>query len=303
MPMSCRTKLAVALLIILGMCACGALIEAQSPPIPVYLVHPLRGGVYWIEGGAGSNNGFIIGDKGVIVIDTKTTVESEKLTLAELAKITSKPITTVILTHSDSDHTMGLPALPKGLTIIAQENCKKQLEANAAKGGPNALPKEYLPTKGVGMMESMTIDGVRIVMVHKAPAHSIGDLTVFLPEQKIAFTGDAFNSRLPGPYIHIDEGGTASGWNEEVRQMIGLDAELYVAGHGSLVMKSELERSVAASEKEFAAVKAMVAQGKSLAEIQQALGESASAPLHHADGRTLPFFSEYAYKELTAKKQ
>jgi cyclase len=297
-----RRNFAVAFAMVLGICGFAAHVEAQSPPIPVYLVHPLRGGVYWIEGGAGSNNGWIIGDKGVIAIDVKTTVDSEKLALAELAKITSKPITTVILTHSDSDHVGGLPALPTGLTIIAQENCKKQLEEASARGGvANALPKEYLPTKAVGMMEAMTIDGVRIVMVHKAPAHSAGDLTVFLPVQKIAFTGDAFNSRLPGPYIHIDEGGTASGWIEELKQMIGLDAELYVAGHGSLVLKSEIERSVAASEKEFETVKPMVAQGKSLAEIQAALGESASSPLHHADGRTLPFFSEYVYKELTRK--
>jgi cyclase len=299
--MNYRNGVLGALAIALGLFVCASRVEAQSPPIPIYLVHPLRGGVLWIEGGAGSNNGFIIGDKGVIEIDTKTTVESEKIELAQLATVTSKPVIAVILTHSDSDHTLGLPALPAGLPIIAQVNCAKQLQAASAKGGAGALPKEYLPTKTVDTMESLTIDGVRIVLLHKAPAHSTGDLTVFLPAQKIAFTGDAFNSRLPGPYMHIDAGASPAGWIEEIHQMIGLDAELYVTGHGSLAMKPELERSVAASEKELAAVKALFAQGKTLPEIQAALGESASKPLQHADGRTLPFFSEYVYAELTKK--
>jgi cyclase len=290
-----------ALAAVWGLCAGAPPVVAQSPPIPIYLVHPLRGDVVWIEGGAGSNNGFIIGEKGVIEIDTKTTMESERIELGELATVTSKPVTTVILTHSDSDHTLGLPALPHGLTIIAQENCAKQLQAASAQGGAAALPKEYLPTKTVGAMESLTIDGVRLVLLHKAPAHSVGDLVIYLPEQKIAFTGDAYNSRLPGPYMHIDAGASPAGWIEEMHQMIGLDAELYVTGHGSLAMRSELARSVAASEKEQAAVKALVAQGKTLSEIQAALGESASKPLQHADGRTLPFFSEYVYAELTKK--
>jgi hypothetical protein len=64
------------------------------------------------------------------------------------------------------------------------------------------------------------------------------------------------------------------------------------------VTKEELIRSVAESEKEFDRVKAMVTQGKALPEIQSALGQSASNPLRHADGRTLPFFSDYVYGEL-----
>jgi len=275
--------------------------RAQSPPSPLYLVHPLKGGVYWIEGGAGSNNGYIVGDKGVIAIDMKTTVESEKRALAELAKITSKPITDVILTHSDSDHVNGLPALPPGLTIIAQVNCEKLIEEAVAKGGPNAIPKEYLPAKTVDKKDSLTIDGVRLTLLHWTPGHTSGDLIVYLPDQKIVFTGDAYNSRLPGPYIHLNEGGSGVGWIEEMKQMVALDADLYVTGHGSLVLKSELSRSLAANEKEMEQVKPLIAQGKSLDEIERAVGEDKNEPLQHEDGRPLPFFSETLYEELAKK--
>jgi cyclase len=295
------TAWAKTLAIALGLCALAASSAAQSPPSPIYLVHPLKGGVYWIEGGAGSNNGFIVGDNGVIAIDMKTTVDSENRSLAELAKITSKPITHVILTHSDSDHVNGLPALPAGLTIISQVNCKRQLEASSARGGSGALPQTYLPTKTVDKMESITIDGVRLTLLHWAPGHTSGDLVVYLPDQKIVFTGDAYNSRLPGPYLHLNEGGSAAGWLEEMKQMAALDSDLYVTGHGTLTMKAELLRSLEAGEKEMAQVKPLIAQGKSLDEIERALGEDKDKPLQHEDGRVLPFFSETIYEELAKK--
>jgi cyclase len=93
--------------------------QAQFAPIQT---HTLPGGVYWIEGGVGSNAGVVIGKDGVIVIDAKQTQDSGRAVIAEVAKLTPKPITHVILTHSNLDHVDGLVAFPKGLTIISQEN-------------------------------------------------------------------------------------------------------------------------------------------------------------------------------------
>lgn len=299
-----RKYFALAIAVVLFPCMFTNLVEAQSPPVPIYLLHPVKDGVYWIEGGDGSNNGFIVGDRGIILIDTKTTVASEKLALAELAKVSNKPITHVIITHSDTDHANGLPALPSaGLTIIAQEYCKNFLAAVSAKGGPAALPREYVPNKTVDKKEAMTIDGVRIELYHWAPAHTGGDLVVYLPDEKIAFTGDAYNSRLNVPNIHMNagRGGSAVGWNEQMKGMISLNADLYINGHGSVVTKSELEMSLKTTQKELAQIKALIAQGKSFDEIQQALGEDKNKPPQHEDGRPLPFYSEYVYQELAKK--
>jgi cyclase len=73
-----------------------------------------------VEGGSG-NSGVIVGDKGVIVIEAKTTPAGGKELLEDIAKITPKPVTTVILTHSDGDHISGLAPFPAGITIIARE--------------------------------------------------------------------------------------------------------------------------------------------------------------------------------------
>ena len=148
---------------VIALGAFGASLRGQAQPAPMK-THALSGGVYWIEGGVGSNSGVVIGKDGVIVIDAKQTSESGRGVIAEVAKLTPKPITHVLLTHSNLDHVDGLAAFPKGLTIIAQENCKKQME-RAAANPRNIDLRDYIPTKTIAKKESMVIDGVHLVMV------------------------------------------------------------------------------------------------------------------------------------------
>ena len=76
----------------------------------------------------------------MIVVDAKTSAAGGKELLDDIAKITPKPVTTVILTHSDGDHVNGLASFPKGITIIAHENNKKEQETALAAGGRGAPP-------------------------------------------------------------------------------------------------------------------------------------------------------------------
>lgn len=267
--------------------------QAQFAPIQV---HMLNGGVYWIEGGVGSNSGVVVGKDGVIVIDAKQTPESGKAVLTEIAKLTSKPITHVILTHSNLDHVDGLVAFPKGLTIISQENCKKQME-NPRTNPQNIDLHDYLPTKTVNKKESLTIDGVRFELLHFAPAHTSGDLIIYLPQQKIAFTGDITVARLPYPLIHMEDQGSSEGWIESMKGIVALNAGTYIPGHGGLQTKAELEKRLADTAARRAKIKELVAQGKSLDEVKQNLGEPARAA--GGNGPGFASFTEVVYQELT----
>src|SRR5579864_2067360 len=167
-----------------------AFAAAQAPPPTPFKVHQLKPNVYWIEGGGG-NSGVIVGGKGVIVIDAKTTAAGGKELLDDIAKITPKPVTAVILTHSDGDHVNGLASFPAGVTIIAHENNKKEQMEALSKGGRGAPPAGHLPTQVVSKnKENLKIDGVKLQVFHWAPAHTSGDLVVYLPSEKIVFTGD-----------------------------------------------------------------------------------------------------------------
>jgi cyclase len=271
---------------------------AQTPPQPIS-IKPLKGNVYWVTGGVGSNTGFVVGDNGVISIDSKMTAESAKELLAALAKITPKPVTDVILTHSDSDHVNGLAGFPTGLTIIAQENCKKEMEASAS--SPRPAPPGYLPTKTVDKKESTKIDGVHLTLLHWAPAHTSGDLVVYLPDQKVVFTGDIVATQRPLPLIHLEKNGTSAGWIETMKGLVALDADTFVPGHGDLQTKADLRKRLADAEERRAKVQELVAGGKSLEEVKKAVGES-DAPA--APGAPqFASFTEVVYKEFSKNER
>ena len=288
------TFLGVGLAVISALGALAPSLSAQAQFAPIQ-THALSGGVYWIEGGVGSNAGVVIGKDGVIVIDAKQTPESGKAVMAEVAKLTPKPVTHVIITHSNLDHVDGLPGFPKGLTIIAQENCKKQME-NPRNNPQNIDLRDYIPTKTVARKESMTIDGVRFVLLHFAPAHTSGDLIIYLPDQKIAFTGDITVMRLPYPLIHLEDEGSSAGWIESMKGIVALNADTFVPGHGGTQTKAELQQRLANTAARREKIKELVAQGKSLPDIKKELGEPVAPP---AGGNGFPTFTDVVYKELS----
>src|SRR5579862_7150836 len=263
---------------VLAAVAAAGLANAQGPQAAPFMTHQLKPNVYWIEGGGG-NSTVIVGDKGVIVVDAKTTPAQGKELLDDIAKITPKPVTTVILTHSDADHVNGLASFPKGITIIAHENDKKEQEAALSGGGRGAPPADHLPTQVVSKnKENLKIDGVKVEVLHWAPAHTSGDLVVYLPDQKIVFTGDIIATQLPDPLIHLEKNGSSEGWITTAKGAAALNADQFVPGHGDVQAKAAIQKRVADAEAKRAKIKELVAQGKSLDEIKAAVGDPPPTP-------------------------
>jgi len=298
------------------------------PPITMKMLKP---DVWAGLGGAGGNSTIIIGKTGVIVVDAKQTEAGAKDLLAEIAKITPKPVTTAIITHSDGDHVNGLVAFPAGIKIIAHENNKKEQQTALAAGGRGAPPADRLPNQVVTKnKEAITIDGVKLELYHFAPAHTSGDLIVYLPAQKIVSTGDIVvtNRADDNPNIHFEKNGSTEGWLTNLKGMIALNADTYVTGHGDLLTKADLQRKLAATTERRNKIAAMVKEGKTVEQIKAALPDApapgapprgaaapaaargAAAPAAGAaaggrGGGTPPLtFVETAYQEITksAKK-
>src|ERR1700722_3856481 len=241
--------------LVLGMAGVVALVSfgtgARARQQPQALkVTKVKDNVYWIQGGVGSNDGVIVGTTGVIVVDTKSTVDSEKGVIAEIAKITPKNVNTVIVTHSDNDHVNGLAAFPAGLTIIAQENCKKEMEASA--GSRNPAPQDRLPTKTYNKTDNLTIDGVRLRLYHWAPGHTSGDTVVYLPDEKIVFGGDLLVTNRPDTGIHPEKNGSAAGWIKNAKGMIALNAHTYLTGHGDMMTRADVQKKLALIQDKYA---------------------------------------------------
>jgi glyoxylase-like metal-dependent hydrolase (beta-lactamase superfamily II) len=195
--------------------------------------------------------------------------------------VTPKPITTVIETHSDGDHVNGLAGFPAGVKVIAHENNKKEQEAALAAGGRGAPPADRLPSQVVTKeKEALTIDGVKLELYHWGPAHTSGDLVVFLPTEKIVATGDIIttNRSEDNPFIHPEKNGNTAGWIANAKGMAKLNAETYVTGHGELLKKADLEERAKRLDERRSKIEAMVKQGKTLEDIKAALPEAPAPP-------------------------
>jgi cyclase len=270
--------------------------QAAAP----FMVHQLKPNVYWIEGGGG-NSGVVVGDKGVIVIDAKTSAAGGKELLDDIAKITPKPVTTVILTHSDADHVNGLASFPTSVKVIAHENNKKEQEKALAAGGRGAPPADHMPAEVISKnKETLKIEGVKLELYHWAPAHTSGDLVVYLPGEKIVFTGDVLaGGTTADPLIHLEKNGSSEGWITTVKGIAGINADQFIEGHGDVLTKADLQKRLTDAEAKRAKIKDLVAQGKSLDEIRAAVGDP--PPAQGGRGPGFPSFTQVVYTELTKK--
>jgi glyoxylase-like metal-dependent hydrolase (beta-lactamase superfamily II) len=241
----------------------------------------------------------------VVVIDAKTSAAGGKELLDDIEKITPKPVTTVILTHSDGDHVNGLASFPTGIKIIAHENNKKEQEAAMAAGGRGAPPAGHLPTQVVvNNKEDETLDGVKFELLHWAPAHTSGDLIVYLPAEKIVFTGDIIATQLPDPLIHLEKNGSSAGWITTAKGIVALDADQFVPGHGNVQMKADVQKRLSDAETKRANIAKLVAEGKTLDEVKAAVDPPPAAPPAGGGGGRGGGFASYSqvvYTELTKK--
>jgi glyoxylase-like metal-dependent hydrolase (beta-lactamase superfamily II) len=211
-------------------------------------------------------------------------------------------VTHVILTHSDGDHVNGLVGFPKGLTIIAHENCKSEMKEvldDMGAGAPPALAplRDYLPTQTVTKNEELTIDGVRLRLLHFAAAHTSGDLMVYLPTQKVLFAGDLLPAPNRFPLIHPEKHGSAEGWVTNVKGAVALHATTYVPGHGDVQTEAIVAKSLADTSTREKQIATLFAQGKSLTEVRQAVGEKEQPGF---GGQAS--FTQIDYRELSAKQ-
>ena len=236
--------------------------------------------------GLDGNSVAIVGRDAVLVFDTNGTPASAANVLAEIRKITPRPVRYVVNSHWHWDHWYGTEvykaAFP-AVTVIAQEKTKalmagpaiefnrpgieqqlpgyiKMLDARAA-AEPAVRPRLdvarffldqkktarlVLPDTTYTDRMDLNLGGRRVQLLHYGRAVTPGDTFLYLPDDRILVTGDL----LINP-ITFGLGSYPTEWLDTLERLDALDARVLVPGHGEPLHDKTLLHATAAVLREL----------------------------------------------------
>ena len=254
---------------------------------------------FYVVLGGGGNTALLIGDDGVLVVDTKLWRPGRRLA-AIIKSITEKPVKVIINTHYHSDHTHGNPNYAAGTEVIAQRRTRQhliELDKDFWEVEPNW---SVLPTELVDDEKELHFGDETIRVIHPGRGHTDGDVVVYFTRRHIVHTGDLF-VRDMYPRIDLPGGGSGRAWPATLDRVLAIDdVAQYIPGHGALSSRADVIRLQSYLRSLVSQVQQQIAQGNSLAQIQ------AAVDLHaYDDFHGIPFFTSQArdvvwvYQELT----
>ncbi len=248
----------------------------------------------------------IVNDSDVVVFDSNTLPSTSRLVIAEIRKITNKPVRTLINSHWHMDHWSGNDEFVKaypGLQIISTVETRdfmKRMTANffAESAGPagspfaeqiRAIPR-VLPT--MVFRDAMTFwSGSREFRLFTATGDATGSAVMYLPQEKLLITGDVLVAQEEGngPPAWSTNSNAVTPWLKSLRDLDALDAGIIVPGQGAAFHdKVFLRRTIALYASVIGQVHAALERGLVTLEAVQAAVNVDAIGKEFSPGATAP---------------
>jgi glyoxylase-like metal-dependent hydrolase (beta-lactamase superfamily II)/dienelactone hydrolase len=193
----------------------------------------------YANSGHNNNLSFVITDDGVLVVNAGDNYLLAKALHDEIKKITDQPVKYVVLENGQGHAMLGSNYWQEqGVPVIAHVDAAHEIEEQSfalldvmrmrakekAEGTQVVMPDETFTDKRV-----IKLGGERIELLNLGPAHSPGDIIVWLPKKKLVISGDmAFHQRMLPLFEHTD----TAAWIETWDKFAALGAEVVIPGHG-----------------------------------------------------------------------
>ena len=189
--------------------------------------------------------------EGLILVDTKFAYNIPEL-LTVIRSISDKPIKYVLASHYHGDHNGGIGEMIKlGATVVVNDSLRDAYDLSKREGAS--------PQVTFGNFGTIQLGGVTVEMHHFGTGHTRGDTFVYFPDLKVVHTGDVAPEGMPT--FDYRDGASAVGWVSEMYDLLKLDFEWAIPGHGRLLTKDEIRQYVKNVETMNARMKELVRTG------------------------------------------
>lgn len=228
----------------------------------------------------GGNTGVFITDAGVVVVDTKLAGYGPDI-LAKIRAVTSKPVTTIINTHTHGDHTGSNDGFPATVDIVAHENTKANMTKMDAFKGDKA---QFLPKRTYQDKLTLGNGKDRIDLYYFGAGHTSGDTWVVYPAIRVLQTGDMFAWK-DAPLLDRANGGSGVEFPKTIAKALATikDVDTVIPGHSPVMAPKDLQEYQRFTADLLAAVEAAKKSGKSAADATASLNLSTKYPDYKSD--------------------
>jgi glyoxylase-like metal-dependent hydrolase (beta-lactamase superfamily II) len=234
-------------------------------------------GLYAYTAEGDPNSGVIVGDDAVMVVDAQATPVMAERVIERVRGITDKPIKYVLLTHYHAVRVLGASAY-LGAEILCSniardmivERGRQDMESEIGRfprlfSAVESIPGLTWPTITFDRQMSVWLGQREVRIMHLGRAHTAGDVVAWVPDARVAFSGDLveYRSACYCGDAHFKD------WPATLDRLSALGAQALVPGRGAALGSAEKAADGIAMTRDFlstlyGAVERSVAAGASL---------------------------------------
>ena len=218
----------------------------------------IAAGVYMVQGAPGEvdtdnlgrigNAGFIVGDSGVLAIDTGTSYRHGVALLAAIRSVTDKPVRVALITHTRQEFLFGAVAYrEQGIAIhmhakaagLMRARCERCLKTLKTVLGVDAMQGTamFKPDHEFEQAHSIDSIGRRVQVLYHGHSSGPGDIAVLDVQSGVLFAGGLLDqTRIPDV-----QDGDLDGWTHALHELRELPIRLVVPGHGPVASNKVID--------------------------------------------------------------
>ena len=190
-----------------------------------------------------ANITFVIGTKGVIVVDSGASLQIGEMAIRQLRTLTAKPVVGVVNTHYHGDHWLGnhafVEAFGADLPRYAHPETRAAIEGlhgsfwlgsmvkwtSQATAGTRLVP----PNHDVAHGDGLSLGDVRLRLHHYGRAHTPADVSVEVVEDGVMCVGDVLMDRR---IANMDDGSYRGTFDTMDKLRANSETRIWLPGHG-----------------------------------------------------------------------